>query len=45
MEWYEDHSLNGQKWGLTPGVWDKVAINKEFGSTDGLMARIARAGG
>ena len=45
LRWYENGCLNGQKWGLTPEVWDKEAINKEFAATDGLMHRIARAEG
>jgi hypothetical protein len=40
MEWYEEDCLNGQKWGLTPGAWDKEAMNKEFAATDSLMERI-----
>ena len=45
LEWYEDHCLNGQKWGLTPGTWDKEAINKELANPNGLMERIGRGDG
>ena len=45
MEWYEDDCLNGQKLGLTPGAWDKEAINREFAATIGLMKRIGRGAG
>ena len=41
MDWYSDSCNNGQESGFHPWNWDREAINKEFGKSKGLMARIA----